>query len=112
MELNKTYKRPYKGTQEQIIKRVNAYCKLHNLLYTNLQIFNGYVTFDGYSNTTYDNLVNELVRERYSVSAELALHRKAISGITDEYNTYNAYVEQCKAKAKEWVTNRDKILGA
>ncbi len=111
MELNKTYKRPYKGTQEQIIRRVKSYCKLHNLSYTNLQVFNGYVTFTGYSNITYDNLVNDLVREKYSESAEFAILRKAINGINDEYTTYNAYVEQCKAKAKEWVTNRDNLLG-
>lgn len=109
MELNKTYKRPYKQDQ---VKRVEMYCKQHNLVYTNLQVFNGYVTFDGYSNITYDNLVNNLVRERYSESAEFAILRKAINGITDEYATYNAYVEQCKAKAKEWVTERDKALGA
>ena len=110
MELTKKYVRPYKGTQEQIINRVKSFCRLRNLRYTNLQIFNGYVTFTGYSNITYDNLVNELVRERYSVSAEFAILRKAINGITDEYTTYNTYVEECKIKAKQFIAERECVL--
>jgi hypothetical protein len=111
MELNKTYKRPYKGTQEQIIKRVNAYCKMHDLLYTNLQVFNGYVTFTGWSNITYEALVEKLVAEKYSVGEESAIQRKAImNGITDEFRIYNAFVEECKVKAKQFIQERESVL--
>lgn len=107
MELYKTYKRPYRENQ---VKRVEMYCKQYNLVYTNLTIHDGYVTFDGWSNITYDNLVNNLVRERYTDSEEFAILRKAISNITDEFLIYNAYVEQCKLQAKAFIEEREKAL--
>lgn len=111
MEFKKTYKRPYSGTLEQINKRVEMYCKQYNLVYTNLQLFNGYVTFVGYSNITYDNLVNKLVAERYTIQDELAIHRKYKKGVNeDEFNEFDAYVEECKVRAKEFIQERNKIL--
>lgn len=108
MELNKTYKRPYRENQ---VKRVEMYCKLHNLVYTNLTIHDGYVTFDGYSNITYEALVEKLVAEKYSVGEESAIQRKAImNGITDEFRIYNAYVEECKVKAKQFIAERESVL--
>ena len=50
-----------------------------------------------------------MVRERYSESEEFAILRKAISGISDEYNIYNAYVENCKVQAKQFINERDKL---
>lgn len=43
--------------------------------------------------------INRKIRERYSLSDELAIMRKALAklNINDEQlNEYNAYVEQCK----------------
>lgn len=70
-----------------------------------------------YTKEQYDAKVAELVRERYSASEEFAIQRKRInamlapmplSGDVDgpspaivEYDQYNAYVEECKARAKE-----------
>ena len=104
--MKKTYKRPYKTNQ---LAHVEMYCKNNNLVYANLQIHNDYVTFDGYSNASYDEFVNKLVKERYSDSEEFAILRKAINGITDEYLIYNAYVEDCKVRAKEFIAEREKL---
>lgn len=62
----------------------------------------------------YDAKVAELIRERYTASEEFALHRKVInaafspsvasaesSAVMTEYAEYNAFVEQCKAAAKD-----------
>ncbi len=43
--------------------------------------------------------VEQLIRERYSVSAELAILRQRDSK-PEEFAAYNAYAEECKAKAK------------
>ena len=100
------------GTQEQITKRVERYCRINNYSYANLSIDeNSCATFTTYSNISYDNLVNQLVKQRYSDSEEFAILRKAINGITEEYTTYNTYVEQCKLDAKAFIEEREKALG-
>ena len=47
----------------------------------------------------YENYVNALIREKYTVSQELAILRQKDSK-PEEYNAYNAYCEECKAEAK------------
>lgn len=66
-----------------------------------------------YTKEQYDAKVNELVREKYSESEEFAIQRKAINAsfspaatasdnaAFEEYQTYNAYVDECKEKAKD-----------
>lgn len=76
-----------------------------------------------YTKTEYDAKVAELVRERYRADEEFAIQRKMIgvmttpsplseaadadsapadsAAILDEFQAYNAYVEQCKARAKD-----------
>lgn len=105
--MKKTYKRPYKTNQ---LAHVEMYCKNNNLVYANLQIYDGYVTFDGYSNASYDELVNQLVKQRYSDSEEFAILRKAITEVTDEYRIYNAYVEECKVRAKAFIAERESAV--
>lgn len=105
--MKKIYKRPYRENQ---IQRVEQFCKMNNLVYAELKLYDNYVTFVGYSNITYDKLVNKLVKERYSDSEEFAILRKAINGITDEYYIFNAYVEECKAKAKQFIAEREGAL--
>lgn len=67
------------------------------------------VTYTKYSNITYDELVNGMVREKYSESEEFAILRKAMTNLTDEFTEYNAYVESCKIQAKEWINQRDGV---
>lgn len=50
-------------------------------------------------NEEYANLVEQKVREKYSVSAELAILRQRDTK-QEEFEAYNTYVEQCKATAK------------
>lgn len=69
------------------------------------------VTFTTYSDLPYEDLVHKLVREKYSESEEFAILRKAIRGNKAEYNTYNDYVEECKVRAKQFIQERNKVLG-
>lgn len=48
---------------------------------------------------TYGDVVNLIVRQRYTESAELALARQSYQDVA-EYVEYNAYVEKCKRWAK------------
>lgn len=73
-----------------------------------------------YTKAQYDAKVAELVHERYTADEESALHRKMINAIMspatvseegaadkalEEYEAYNAYVQGCKARAKELLGN-------
>ena len=48
----------------------------------------------------YGELVDSYIREKYSLSAELSILRQRDTK-PEEFKEYNAYAEQCKAKAKE-----------
>lgn len=48
----------------------------------------------------YKNLIVKKIRQRYSVNEELAILRQRDEK-PDEFAAYNAYVEECKAAAKE-----------
>lgn len=75
-----------------------------------------------YTKAEYDAKVSEMVRQRYSADEEFAIQRKLIGamlnptamsigeddqpstpGAIEEFNAYNTYVEQCKARAKDHV---------
>lgn len=47
----------------------------------------------------YENYVNSLIREKYTLSQELAILRQRDTK-PEEYNAYNAYCEMCKIEAK------------
>ena len=47
----------------------------------------------------YTNLVDKKIRNKYSVSAELAILRQRDTK-PEEFAEYNAYAEACKAEAK------------
>lgn len=50
----------------------------------------------------YEDKVDSLIRNRYSLSEELGiLRQKDVKKA--EYDAYFAYCEQCKAEAKEWL---------
>lgn len=52
----------------------------------------------------YPNLVSRLIRERYSVDDEMAILRQRDTK-PEEYETYNAFCEECKAKARAEIYN-------
>lgn len=70
-----------------------------------------------YTKGQYDEMVALLVRERYTESEEFAIQRKMLNALmapapinegealsgpaVDEFAEYNAYVEECKLKAKD-----------
>lgn len=98
-----------------LIKSKLRFVKIINKI-TELGFKDGYynfsVNYTYYSPIKYEALVNQLVKERYSDSEEFAILRKAISnGISEEYTTYNAYVEECKTQAKAFIEERNKVLG-
>jgi hypothetical protein len=68
------------------------------------------VSYTYYLPISYEKLVNQLVRERYTESEEFAILRKAVNGITDEFLIYNTYVEECKAKAKQFIAERERVI--
>jgi hypothetical protein len=49
---------------------------------------------------TYEERVEQLIRERYSLNEELAIQRQRDTKV-DEFNAYYEYCEECKTKAKE-----------
>lgn len=49
---------------------------------------------------TYEEYVEQLIRERYSLNQELAIQRQRETKV-DEFNAYYEYCEECKTKAKE-----------
>lgn len=51
------------------------------------------------ASSTYEELVEQLIRKRYSVSAELAILRQKDMKYA-EFCAYNEYAEQCKTEAK------------
>lgn len=60
---------------------------------------------------SYNELVNGLVREKYSDSEEFAILRKSINNpLNEEFVEYNNYVEQCKVKAKDFIEKRNLLL--
>lgn len=75
----------------------------------------GYYTFSVdytyYLPIKYEALVNKLVRAKYTDSEEFAILRKALTEKTNEFYIYNAYVEECKLQAKEFIEERNKALG-
>ena len=52
----------------------------------------------------YANLVSKLIRERYSVDDEMAILRQKETK-PEEWETYNTFCEECKAKAKKEIYN-------
>lgn len=54
---------------------------------------------NGVSDKVYGQTVDRLIREKYSLWDELAILRQRDEK-PEEYAAYNAYCEECKAKAK------------
>lgn len=54
---------------------------------------------NGQEDEVYNQLVNQLIAEKYSIQQELAIQRKRYSK-PEEFNVYDNYAESCKAQAK------------
>lgn len=48
---------------------------------------------------TYEELVEQYIRKKYSINQELAIQRQRDTKI-EEFNEYFSYCEECKQKAK------------
>ena len=48
--------------------------------------------------------INRRIREKYSASDELAIHRHYLNGKGEsEFTEYNAYCEKCKAEVTDFI---------
>lgn len=65
--------------------------------YEDIQIYIPYTESE--LQVQYENAVNAAIREKYTLSQELAILRQRDTK-PEEYAAYNAYCEQCKAQAK------------
>ena len=67
-----------------------------------------------YTTAEYEAKVEELIRERYTVSQELALINNVMANVTEkrqsEYAAYQDYREECKRKAKEILTDKNEDI--
>lgn len=53
-----------------------------------------------FTGDSYGNRVTELIRERYTISDELAILRQR-DAKPEEFEAYNTYAEECKKRAKD-----------
>lgn len=53
---------------------------------------------------SYETLVEQRIRQKYTMSDELAIHRQRDTK-PQEWTEYNAYCEECKRLAKEVIAN-------
>ena len=65
-----------------------------------------------YTQVEYKEEIIKLIRERYDQDDEFAILRKIAQSPTNEryineYNEYNSFVEDCKTKAKENLSQRN-----
>lgn len=58
---------------------------------------------------TYEEAVEILIREKYSINDEIALIRQQ-STKPVEFNDYFVYAEECKVKAKAFIEERENWL--
>lgn len=65
----------------------------------NAQIEINLAKLNGKTEAVYKKEVNRLIRARYSLSEELSILRQR-DAKPEEWEAYNAYCEECKAKAK------------
>ena len=99
-----------KSNKEQIEMIVGKYAENHNVYIANLVIVGTTVSFTTYSKISYEDLVARLIRKHYPLNEEFAILRKAILNPSQEYYDYNAYVEDCKVRAKAFIEERNKVL--
>lgn len=85
-------------TRSQIIVRKNG-CQIINPKEEDV-LADGWSVLEDDKETNYKTLTEAYIRERYSVSDELALLRQR-NVKKDEFDAYFDFCEECKARAKE-----------
>ena len=66
------------------------------------------VTFTKYNMSKYEEIVEGLIEDRYSVKEEICLTNKGVLDPNNaEYVEYRAFVEVCKEKARAFISERD-----
>lgn len=89
---------------ENILHRIGSenYPEIRRIITPNPEAWEEITTSDIplYTKAEYDAKVAELIRQRYSLDAELAILRQRESK-REEFAEYDAYAERCKAKARE-----------
>ena len=66
------------------------------------------VSYTRYNMSKYEAIVEGLINDRYSIKEEIALTNKGIKDVNNvEYVAYRNFVEECKAKARAYIEERD-----
>ena len=99
----------FKGLSNQVtqieVENVPKVAKGQYLTYENgAFVTNNIVYTEEQKAKMYENLVDKLIRQKYSLSNELAILRQRDTKV-EEFAAYNTYVEDCKAKAKAEIYN-------
>ena len=69
------------------------------------------VSYTRYNMSKYNEIVEGLINDRYSIKEEICLTNKGIKDDNNvEYVAYRNYVDECKAKAKAYIEERDNAL--
>lgn len=66
------------------------------------------ITYNLYNPIDYEDLVAKLIEEKYSINDQIAIIRQKESK-PDEYTEFYSFCEECKLKAKAFVSERDAI---
>ncbi len=107
---------PHEVSETRIAKKKILDKNTHKRVTVNETVSKTYTVYDFYQNEEayqaarleriqaakpkrYETLVEQYIRERYTVSQELAILRQKDTK-TEEYNEYFTYAEECKAKAR------------
>ena len=64
------------------------------------------VTIKRYSPKSYNEIVEDMVKTKYSLAQEIAILRQKDTKVS-EYNEYYLFVEKCKTQAKLFIQERD-----
>lgn len=72
-------------------------------------------TLESYCEKSYDEIVNELIREKYSADKVEAILSNYLNNPMDdkyklEFNSFQAYRQECKTKAKVFVFEREQMI--
>lgn len=107
MRLKRTITRELK---EEQLKSISQRSIIHS---KKLQTDGTYlVEYTIYNMSSYETIVNQLVKEKYSDSEEFALINKGIAdNNNDEYIEYRSFVANCKKIAREFIEERQTLLG-
>lgn len=68
------------------------------------------ITYKHYSSKSYEQVVEDLIRIRYTANSEFAiLRQKEVK--QEEYTAYYVYCEECKSYAKQLIAERKNAIG-